>query len=134
MRPAGPATDQQVRWRRAVVKAGFDPGAWYFPALAKAVWMGVPCLGISLSGLPYSGWAAGCFAGAALLTVCHTAVAEWRFDRWNDRAVAAARAGRWDSSPPPRASRVYLGAILALSLTGGMFVVLGLIRLVAGGA
>jgi hypothetical protein len=67
--------------------------------------------------------------------VCHTALAERRFDRWNDLAVAAARAGRWDSPPlpPPKASRVYLGAMLALSLTGGVFVVLGLIKL-AGGA
>jgi hypothetical protein len=57
-------------------------------------------------------WAAVCFGIAMLVFTANGIVLQWRHRRWNDRGVAALRAGELDVPPTPRGS----GAILALAL------------------
>ena len=62
------------------------------------------------------------------MSVVHGLAAEWAHRRWNDRAVAAVRAGELDVSPPPRGSVAVLAAALGLAPPGGALVVRGLVE------
>jgi hypothetical protein len=78
--------------------------------------------------LPRWPWAAACLGASSLLCVAHGLAVEWLHRRWDDRAVAAYRAGAREVPPPPRGSVVVLAIAAGLALAGGSLVTLGLIE------
>jgi hypothetical protein len=82
-----------------------------------------------LSDRPEMRWVAACLAASLAVIVGHNLAVERLDRRWNDRAVAAALAGRHDPPPPPpRGSIAVLGVALALALAGGVILTLGFLR------
>jgi hypothetical protein len=78
--------------------------------------------------LPHWPWAAACLGVAYLICVVHSLAVEELHRRWNDRAIAAYRAGAYDVPPPSRGSVAVLAVALGLALAGGGLVILGLVE------
>lgn len=77
---------------------------------------------------PRRPWWAACLGLALLVSAGHRVWTAVRFRRWNDRAVAAHRAGALDTVPPPRGSVAVLGVALGLALAGLVLLVLDLLE------
>lgn len=75
-------------------------------------------------------WWAACLGFAMLAGLGHRAWLAVRYRRWNDRAVAAHRAGAFDATPPPspRGSVAILFVALGFALAGLVLFVLDLLR------
>jgi hypothetical protein len=77
---------------------------------------------------PLRFWWAACLGLAMLMFAGHRVWRGAQTRRWNDRAVAAQRAGVLDTTPPPRASVLVPCAGLALSVAGLVLVIIDLLE------